>query len=102
MLIVIGELMLLHEADERGNRFWLGWVLVSSGIAATMAANLAYGARFGITGALIWGWPTYSFVPVAAGMFSVMKRAARRQGSPPPTRVRRPSRPTPRTRRSSR
>jgi hypothetical protein len=27
MLIVVGELMLLHEADEQGNRFWLGWVL---------------------------------------------------------------------------
>ena len=87
MLIVVGELMLLHEADEHGNRFWLGWVLVSSGIAATMAANLAYGARFGITGALIWGWPAYSFVLVAAGMISVMKRAARRQGSGPPDAV---------------
>jgi len=80
MLIVVGELMLLHEADEHGHRFWLGWVLVSSGILATMAANLAYGARYGITGALIWGWPAYSFVLVAAGMISVMKRAAQRQG----------------------
>src|SRR5271157_2173871 len=87
MLIVVGELMLLHEADQHGNRFWLGWVLVSSGIAATMAANLAYGARYGITGALIWGWPAYSFVLVAAGMISVMKRAARRQGSAPPGAV---------------
>ena len=84
MLIVVGELMLLHEADEQGNRFWLGWVLVSSGILATMAANLAYGARYGITGALIWGWPAYSFVLVAAGMISVMKRAARHQDSTPP------------------
>ena len=57
MLIVVGELMLLHEADEHGHRFWLGWVLVSSGILATMAANLAYGDRYGITGVLIWGWP---------------------------------------------
>jgi hypothetical protein len=87
MLIVVGELMLLHETDKQGNRFWLGWVLVSSGIAATMAANLAYGARYGITGALIWGWPAYSFVLVAAGMISVMKRAARRQGSALPGAV---------------
>lgn len=87
MLIVVGELMLLHEADENGHRFWLGWVLVSSGILATMAANLAYGARYGITGALIWGWPAYSFVLVAAGMISVMKRAAGRQGSAPPGAV---------------
>ena len=87
MLIVVGELMLLHEADQHGNRFWLGWVLVSSGILATMAANQAYGARYGITGALIWGWPAYSFVLVAAGMISVMKRASRRQGSAPPDAV---------------
>jgi hypothetical protein len=87
MLIVVGELMLLHEADENGHRFWLGWVLVSSGILATMAANLVYGARYGITGALIWGWPAYSFVLVAAWMISVMKRAARRQGSAPPGAV---------------
>ena len=28
MLIVVGELMLLHEADAKGRRFVLGWVLV--------------------------------------------------------------------------
>jgi hypothetical protein len=99
MLIVVGELMLLHEADENGNRFWLGRVLVSSGILATMAANLAYGARYGITGALIWGWPADSFVLVAAGMISVMKQAARRQGSAPLARFRRMCRATPRPRR---
>jgi hypothetical protein len=49
-------------------------------------ANLAYGARYGITGALIWGWPAYSFVLVAAGMIAVMKRAARsRAGISPGT-----------------
>jgi hypothetical protein len=47
-----------------------------------MAANLAYGARYGITGALIWGWPAYSFVLVAAGMISVMKRARHQDSTP--------------------
>lgn len=76
MLILVGELMLLHEADAKGQRFTLGWVLVWSGILATLAANVAYGAQFGVLGALIWGWPAYSFILAAGGMVAVVKRAA--------------------------
>ncbi len=76
MLILAGELMLLHEADAKGSRFGLGWTLVWSGIFATLAANVAYGAQFGWLGALIWGWPAYSFILAAGGMVAVVKRAA--------------------------
>ncbi len=75
MLILVGELMLLHEADTKGRRFVLGWVLVWSGILATLAANVAFGAQFGVAGAVIWGWPAYSFVLAAWGMVAVVKRA---------------------------
>jgi hypothetical protein len=81
MLILVGELMLLHEADARGRRFVLGWVLVWSGIVATMAANITYGAQFGAEGAVIWGWPAYSFILVAAGMVAMTRRA--RAGTTP-------------------
>jgi hypothetical protein len=76
MLIVVGELMLLHEADAKGRRFVLGWVLVWSGILATLAANVTYGAQYGAVGALIWGWPAYSFILAAGGMVAVVKRGA--------------------------
>jgi hypothetical protein len=79
MLIVAGELMLLHEADAKGRRFALGWVLVWSGILATLAANVTFGAQFGIVGALIWGWPAYSFILAAGGMVSIVKRGASRE-----------------------
>lgn len=92
MLILVGELMLLHEADAKGRRFVLGWVLVWSGILATLAANVAYGAQYGLLGALIWGWPAYSFILAAGGMVAVVKRATDRSGtaadmvsSPPPS-----------------
>ena len=75
MLILVGELMLLHEGDAKGRRFVLGWVLVWSGIAATMAANVAFGAQWGVVGAVIWGWPAYSFILVAAGMVAMVRRA---------------------------
>lgn len=85
MLILVGELMLLHEADGKGERFILGWVLVWSGILATLAANVTYGAQYGVLGALIWGWPAYSFVLAAGGMVAIVKRgAARAPGAPEP------------------
>jgi hypothetical protein len=76
LLILVGELMLLHESDARGRRFRPGWALVVSGIAATMAANVTFGAQFGAVGAFIWGWPAYSFVLVAWGMVAMVKRGA--------------------------
>jgi Protein of unknown function (DUF2637)/Winged helix-turn-helix DNA-binding len=80
MLILVGELMLLHEADAKGRRFVLGWVLVWSGILATLAANVTYGAAYGVAGAVIWGWPAYSFILAAGGMVAVVKRGAVRDG----------------------
>jgi hypothetical protein len=78
MLILVGELMLLHEGDAKGGRFILGWVLVWSGILATLGANVTYGAQYGWLGALIWGWPAYSFVLAAGGMVAIVKRGAGR------------------------
>ena len=79
LLILVGELMLLHESDTRGRRFRPGWALVVSGIAATMAANVTFGAQFGAVGAVIWGWPAYSFVLVAWGMVAMVKRGREAQ-----------------------
>ena len=84
MLILVGELMLLHEADAKGRRFALGWVLVWSGILATLAANVTYGAAYGVLGALIWGWPAYSFILAAGGMVAVVKRGAVASDPEPP------------------
>jgi hypothetical protein len=79
MLILVGELMLLHEADAKGKRFILAWVLVWSGILATLAANVAYGYQFGVLGAVIWDWPAYSFILAAGGMISIVKRGVSRR-----------------------
>jgi Protein of unknown function (DUF2637) len=88
LLILVGELMLLHESDARGRRFRPGWALVVSGIAATMAANVTFGAQFGAVGAVIWGWPAYSFVLVAYGMVAMVKRGGLPQdGAVPPSMV---------------
>jgi hypothetical protein len=40
-----------------------------------MAANVTFGAQFGAVGAVIWGWPAYSFILVAYGMVAMVRRA---------------------------
>lgn len=85
LLILVGELMLLHESDARGRRFRPGWALVVSGIAATMAANVTFGAQFGAVGAVIWGWPAYSFILVAYGMVAMVKRKGEPQADTVPS-----------------
>ena len=80
MLILVGELMLLHEADTKGRRFVLGWVLVWSGILATLAANVAFGAQFGC-GRADMGLACVLVCPGAWGMVAVVKRSARYAGA---------------------
>jgi hypothetical protein len=87
MLVVAGELMLLHEADAKGRRFWYGWLMVWSGIAATLAANIAYGLQGGPVGALYSGWPGYSFVVAAIGVTVLVRRVSERAAGPVPEHV---------------
>ena len=53
-------------------RFMLGLA-----VAATLAANLAYGARFGVTGSLLSGWPAVAFIGSAEMALGMVRRARR-------------------------
>ena len=37
------------------------------GVGATIGANIAYGAVYGLLGALIFAWPVVAFIGMAAG-----------------------------------
>jgi hypothetical protein len=60
-------------------RFMLGLA-----VAATLASNVAYGARFGITGSLLSGWPAVAFIG-SAELAIGMARRAREVSHPPVT-----------------
>jgi len=68
LLIVVASLVILRQS--RGPRpetrlaRWLPRCVMWAGIAATVAANVAYGTQFGIFGAVVWGWPGAAFVGV--------------------------------------
>jgi Protein of unknown function (DUF2637) len=61
-LILAASLVLLHEARNGRDVPRLARFLLWLGIAATIGANIAYGARYGLLGALISAWPAVAFI----------------------------------------
>lgn len=61
-IIVAASMVLLDAARHREGAPPLAWWLLAAGIAVTLAANVAYGARFGVPGGLWAAWPAAAFV----------------------------------------
>jgi hypothetical protein len=75
-LIVASSLACLTEARTHGGASRLARAGLVLGILATLAANVAAGARFGVVGALVNAWPAVAFI-VASEVLLGMLRAAR-------------------------
>jgi hypothetical protein len=56
-LILAASLVLLHEARNDRDAPALARFMLWLGIGATIGANIAYGAGYGLLGALISAWP---------------------------------------------
>jgi Protein of unknown function (DUF2637) len=61
-LILAASLVLLHEARNGRDAPGLARFMLWLGIAATIGANVAYGAGYGVLGALISAWPAVAFI----------------------------------------
>ena len=61
-LILAASLVLLHEARNDRDAPRLTRLMLWLGIAATIGANIAYGAGYGLLGALISAWPAVAFI----------------------------------------
>lgn len=72
-LILATSLVLVNRARTGRPTSVLAWLLLVSGIGATLAANIAHGWEYEKWGALISGWPAL----VAAGMFELVIREIR-------------------------
>jgi hypothetical protein len=75
-LIVAASLACLTEARARGEASRLSRAGLVLGILATLAANVAAGAHFGIVGAIVNAWPAVAFI-FASEILLRMLRAAR-------------------------
>ena len=83
-LILAASLVLLHEARNDRDAPRLARFMLWLGIAATIGANIAYGAGYGLLGALISAWPAVAFIgSVEIAMQQVQTRPRARRGQPP-------------------
>jgi hypothetical protein len=54
---------------------WLARVMLGLGVAATLAANVAYGAPYGLAGELLSGWPAIAFVGSVEMVLGMVRRS---------------------------
>ena len=74
-LIVAASLVLLHEARNGRAAPGLARVMLWLGIAATVGANVAFGARSGVLGAVISAWPAVAFIGAVEMAMQLVRRA---------------------------
>ena len=74
-LIVAASLVLLHEARNDRDAPGLARFMLWLGIAATVGANIAFGARYGLLGALISAWPAVAFIGAVEIAMQQVRRA---------------------------
>ena len=77
-LILAASLVLLHEARNGRGAPALARLMLWLGIGATIGANIAYGAGYGLLGALISAWPAVAFI----GSVEIATQQARRARVP--------------------
>ncbi len=74
-LILAASLVLLHEARNGRDAPGLARFMLWLGIGATIGANLAYGAGYGLLGALISAWPAVAFIGTVEIAMQLVRRA---------------------------
>ena len=75
-LILAASLVLLHEARNDRDAPALAQLMLWLGISATIGANIAYGAGYGLLGALISAWPAVAFIGAVEIAMQLVRRAS--------------------------
>ena len=74
-LILAASLVLLHEARNDRDAPRLARLMLWLGIGATVGANVAFGAAYGLLGALISAWPAVAFIGAVEIAMQQVRRA---------------------------
>jgi hypothetical protein len=74
-LILAASLVLLHEARNDRDAPRLARFMLWLGIGATIGANVAYGAGYGLLGALISAWPAVAFIGTVEIAMQLVRRS---------------------------
>ena len=89
-IIVAASMVLLDAARHHEDAPPLAWLLLGAGIAVTLAANVTYGAQYGLSGALWAAWPAAAFVGCYELLMLLVRASARRAGERGPSGPREP------------
>jgi hypothetical protein len=84
--LILAASLMLHEARNGRPAPSLARYMLGLGVAATVAANVAYGSAFGVLGALISAWPAVAFigsVEMAMGLVRATRSAPEAAHSAP-------------------
>jgi Protein of unknown function (DUF2637) len=80
--VTASSLVLLRAARREIRAPQLAQLMLVLSVLATLAANVAYGAAYGVTGALISGWPAVAFIGCAEMAITMARRTAEPQATP--------------------
>jgi Protein of unknown function (DUF2637) len=72
--VAAASLVMLRAARGGLGTPWLARVMLGLSVVATLAANITYGARYGITGSLLSGWPAVAFIGSAEMAIGMVRR----------------------------
>jgi len=81
--VAAASLVLLRAARAGLAAPWLAQFMLALSVLATLAANVGYGARYGLAGALLSGWPAVAFIGSAEMALGMVRRARAGTGLPP-------------------
>ena len=73
--VAAASLAMLRAARAGLGTPHLARVMLGLAVTATLASNVAYGARFGLTGSLLSGWPAVAFIGSAEMAIGMTRRA---------------------------
>jgi hypothetical protein len=81
--VAAASLVMLRAARAGLGTPWLARVMLGLSVVATLGANIAYGARYGLTGSLLSGWPAVAFIGSAEMAIGMVRRTRIAPGAVP-------------------
>jgi hypothetical protein len=75
--VAAASLVMLRAARAGLGTPVLARTMLGLAVAATLAANVAYGVPYGLAGALLSGWPAVAFIGCAEMAIGMVRRAAK-------------------------
>jgi hypothetical protein len=86
-LILAASLTMLYVARAKLSTPWLARLMLWLGVGATVAANIGYGAAYGLVGMIVSAWPALAFVGAVEMVMQLAKINGKHSGTEKPVKA---------------